>query len=180
MCFYVTAAIGEEHEQALRDLLPDGVGLGACENPWLCSLLGAERGVFEVFDISMGCSCPFFTCESEEPEYDDGGIPSHIVRRAKRKKWSEAKLQRAIGSADVRQARRRAGDFVGLRPDLRDTFASFVDTVGDIRLVVHCYSGATATERFRPSGTRTMTAADLRSGSPPIKLDELVTVRTKS
>ena len=166
--------------QALRDMLPDGVGLRACENAWLHSLLRAQGGVFEVFDISQGCSCRFFACDSEEPEYDDGGIPSNILRRAKERKWSQAKLQRAIGSAEVRRARRRDGDFVGLEAELREIFASFVETVGGIRLIVYELIREEPGARYRPSGSRTMTTADLRSGSPPIELDELITVRSRS
>jgi hypothetical protein len=122
----------------------------------------------------LGCSCSLYGGSSTDEEQERREI-EHRRRKYKKKGWSSAKIERAIGDLHHRQP--SPSEFLGIRPDLRHVLADVAEQVGELALVVHFYEGHITTEKVAIAVTSSMSPAALRAGTTPIVEDAVVWVR---
>lgn len=96
-----------------------------------------------------GCSCGLY-CSPETATDDNDGAAAEdaerALRRYGRKRWSEAKIARAMQQAQ--RCKPPRDEWRGLRPDIIERLGALCEAAGGLALVVHQYNGNIDSERF--------------------------------
>lgn len=170
MCYVITMGFKEDAAEEARQIVPLGMRIEKSSNPCVSRAMG--EGWRQFLLTSGGCSCDLYreTAGKEENEKD---CIERLTRKYVKKGWSDAKIQRAIGS---RATKSKRDDFVGLRQDVRDLVAAMVERTPRIGIVVHFYSGDIETEKFSVGESGSITAEGLRRGTESVAVDTLTWV----
>ena len=170
MCYFITIGIKEDAADELRQIVPRGMRIDKSSSAWLSQLMGEGWRQFVL--TSGGCSCDLYR-EAAAADEDEAGRIDRLTRKYVKKGWSDAKIQRAIGS---RASKPKRDDFVGLRQDVRDLVMAIIQQTPKVGIVVHFYSGDIETEKFSVGESRSITADGLRRGTEPVAVDALTWV----
>ena len=172
MCYFITIGVPPEHGETLRRLVPRGLRVEPSQNTSIAKAVGDGHGLFVI--TSGGCSCGLYRSAPDGDAYDD--IREREARLRKKyanKGWTDAKIQRAIGSAHPVAS----SGFVGLRDDACALLAQLAREAGRVGVVVHFYSGRVEDETIHLGAVQSMTAAAIECGEQVISPDTLTWVQ---
>jgi len=178
LCVFITIGVTEKSKQELIDMVGRDFGLSPLSDEEIRRLFPSSETCLL---ITRGlCSCDLYAGE-DSPERDreerSAAEDRKFATRARRKGWSEAKIQRAI--EDQMSARER-------RPYLqhffrfRDLLPQLVERLGAIRLYAREYGTREMSERPYGVGCLELTVENYLQRGGGYPLDHLVTIRAQS
>lgn len=169
MCYFLTVGVPKAKTSVLEQSIPRGLAACPTGNPTVLKYLGGDYATYLL--ISGDCSCDLYSERLFVPP-----AKSADSRRRKYQKmgWSPAKIERAMASvaADAPPAQ----GFAGLRPDVRELLAQIAEAVGSLFVMVHWYDGDLEKEAFSIRDGPTITAAELRAATLPLRPDEMARI----
>ena len=170
MCYFISIAVDEKHESAVKRKLRSSFTLSRSENPYIRTHLKPHDISFIIAEGM--CACDLFSrpqvTESESRE--EKLRQKYSKPKYKKLGWTAAKIERAIAD----NLSRPTDDFVGLRKDLRWQLGDLVSEVGRLSLVVHFYRGNPETDEVPIRLKKTITGADLRADDESVIEDTLI------
>ena len=172
MCYFISIAVDEKHESAVKRNLRSSFTLSRSENPSIRDHLKPQDISFIIAEGM--CACDLFS----RPQVGQSESREEKLRRKyskpkyKKLGWTAAKIERAIADSLATPT----NDFTGLRADLRLQLCDLVSEVGRLSLVVHFYSGNPETDEVPIRLKKTIICADLRDNDESVLEDTLVEV----
>ena len=160
MCYLVT--IGTRAADLLEEMVRGALFVRTSRNISLRSAFPKED---QLFDLRSGpCSCDLVTPRSEPTlEHQRERQKAHFER----KRWSQAKVSRALADWEAAHARRTEERAVP-RTQFHATLRALAAQPGGVRVLVHFYSGLFDDEVVKPRGRISVSAAELtREGALP-------------
>lgn len=165
MCLFITALVPRTTHSAAFDAVVSKhrLSFAACENRHLkAQLRSSERYVYATA-AHCDCGSPLFF-GSEAPSAES---VAREVAKLRRKKWSEAKIEKWLAATSPRpydpnlspSGHRSASEWAAFLEE-----ALRVPKLPYLGLVGHWYDGNVATEEFKLSGRVRHSVAELQSG----------------
>jgi hypothetical protein len=172
MCYFITIGVPESKARELEEQARPAMSAWRCENKHIMAHLDPN---FHGHVLTTGmCSCDLYS------EPFDGETQEEHARRLqekyRKKRWSEAKLKRAIADATAVEKHHLSG----LRADARELIARMADASKRVYVFVHMYSGNQMTEKVVVKHGPTVPSQEFRSGAYVLECDTLVTVTGQS
>lgn len=169
MCYFITIAVPQDAARAVmarhdaRDM-----SVAVTKNP--AALAAAETGWTPLLVTGGGCSCGWYRRPGSA-----GAEDTRLRARRKYEKlgWSQAKIERALGSDD-----RPANPDDGLHPVIIDLLRDIAAEHGRVRVWVHDFSGKVEAEAYRITAQRRWTLAQLAAEAAALELDTVATLDT--
>lgn len=138
MCYYITVVFTQKEAVSIKKL-PTGVHAEKTDNPAILQQLPTDYLSYDI--TTNGCSCDLF--HPVQPNEENTKKES-LVKKYKRKGWSDKKIERAIESH-----KKDVGNAHGFRSDLLGWFNLIThDFSGSMFVFIHFYSGSINTEKL--------------------------------
>jgi hypothetical protein len=170
MCFFITIGIPNAAVEEVLCRRDRGLQIDATHNP--SAIAAAGPGLMPLLVTGGGCSCGWYQ------RLRSGSASAKRLTRAqaryRRLGWSQAKIQRALGS--MQEALQPApGD--GLHPVIVDLVIQFARAHGTAAVWVHDFEGKVEAEPYTIVQRIQCAAEELKDRAGTLELDVVITVR---
>ena len=168
MCHFITVGVPARHRESIEALGRGrgGLGFDPATNRSVLRLFPPGDAVF--FLTHRGCSCALYSEPTETTTEEDEAADR---ARYRRKRWSEAKIARAIEAKaklhhGARENRRR----------FHDAISPVVQRLGRVRLFAHWYDGRIDTEEIGPADRLRIPLAEFSRQGGAFPVDKIVEI----
>ncbi len=142
MCYFITVSVPRTKEDILKSNIPRGLSIFECSNPSIIEYLPKDYSLYYL--ITGMCSCDLFSEENNEEDIQK--TEKKLIKKYRKKGWSENKIKRAITQSLSHATSNKSK--AGLRDDAKMFLADIATKAGNIKIIVHMYSGDQNAERF--------------------------------
>lgn len=167
MCYFITIAVPQDAARAViarHDARHMRVTL--TKNP--AALAAAEAGWTPLLVTGGGCSCGWYKRPASAGAED---ARLRARRKYARLGWSQAKIERALGSVD-----RPANPDDGLHPVIIGLLRAIATEHGRARIWVHDFTGKVETEAYRITAQQRWPLAQLAERAAALDVDTVATL----
>jgi hypothetical protein len=127
MCYFITLCINKEKVDLLTEKTPRDIKLITSENIYI------KRAIPDSY-IALNVLRGICSCDLYNPKEKNINERNKLMKKFKRKKWSERKIKRTLEN-------KKKTDFIGIKPEIREIIKFSVRMCNRIFLFVHWYSG---------------------------------------
>lgn len=163
MCHFLTVSIPLRSIPEVPDEFRREIHFVEHGNPSVTDLAPFNWISFAV--VSKGCSCGLYRTGIHSK-----GDTLKRIASYRKKRWSDAKIRRAIAS------RPSIPQKMGLRDDIRDLISQLVMEAGHLRLSLHWYSGNIETEEFHLNDLGSISLEDFRHNTSILRSETTVNI----
>jgi hypothetical protein len=172
MCYFITVSVPKSKEEIFKSNIPRGLSIIECSNPSIIEYLPKSYSPYYL--ITGMCSCDLFSEESNEEDLQK--TEHKLIKKYRKKGWSENKIKRAISQSlsDSTSNISKAG----LRDDAKMLLSDIAVKVGKIKIIVHMYSGDQNAERFDIQEGIKVSSSDFLKNNPVKRTDQMFSIVT--
>jgi len=159
MCYFLTVSIPDQTVPQIPEQQKRSIHFYPQVNKSISKHLPENWTSFVV--TSGGCSCDLY--QAAKALNKDN---KNLIKRYRKKGWSETKIERALRSKKESIAHKESiAPSEGLRDDILGLVINLTNTFGKIRLSLHFYSGNIETETFSLIDCGQVSLNDFRQGN---------------